>query len=374
MSGAANLRVTLAGAGLSVLVLAGASAAQADGTATDTVAAVAARYPAFDGGKSGSIAAAGSVDDFHATLAAYAALQTLAQGLCALPPISAAGKVVLRSDDDVAALLAYRQLMPLVDGLAREFRAALASVPEEGRFTRDSAGTVAGFAGAAALSSVASLGRLFRSDTKLAEESVALSDADLAAAIEACDLQRFVAVAHLATSAVMARTTTAGLRGRLQSLRELRGVADVAWAAAAAEVAAMERPRITLTREERKRYAAVQTVSLRLKALATTHDRLEVALAAADDASGEPALLRMLRAEALESLLAAEPGAVLLSASVALRGGFSVVSQSIWRADRFYTQGGLAVRYRLERADGTVLGAGLLTQESPAREVHWRKP
>jgi hypothetical protein len=374
VSGVVKLDAALTGAWLSALLLAGAPAARADATAADSVAAVAARYPAFDGGKSGSIAAASSVDGFHATLGAYEALQTLAQGLCALPPIRAAGKVVLRSDDDVAALLAYRQLMPLIDGLARDFRAALASVPEEGRFARESVGTVAGYAGAAAFSSVASLGRLFRSDTKLAEESVALSDADLAAAIEACDLRRFVVVAHLATPEVLARPAAAGLRGRLQSLRELRGAADVAWAAAAAEVAAMERPRITLTREERKRYAVVQTVSLRLKALATTHDRLETALATVDDASGEPALLRLLRAEALENLLAAEPGAVLLSASVALRGGFSVVSQSIWRADRFYSQGGLAVRYRMEKADGTVLGTGLLTQESPAREVHWRKP
>jgi len=340
------------------------------GILTSQKSLIDAQYPKFTGGKSGETAFGSSMDTFHANLFAYGALNSLATKLCAESHLKSASVVFVLSGDDLASVGVMRLVQDQLTELIDSYHKVIKEAPTTGHEKRMAA--LAPYAAAMALSSIADLTRLFRTDLKVSQETVNLSDADLANALSACGTDKFLLSASLATKPLLeAAHDDNSLWGQYKLATELRAQAQAAQLAADAEIATLDKTK-PKNEAERKRYVELQTLSDRVKGLVTAQDKVETLFTGVNDSSKEPNLLRLLRGEALFKKINASPQASLLTATVVLKGGFSVVSQSIWRADKFYSRGGLAVSYRVLKADGSVVAAGVLNEESQPAEVHFR--
>jgi hypothetical protein len=336
------------------------------GILTSQKALIDAKNPQFAGGKSGETTFGSSVDVFHANLYAYSALNTLAGKLCKLETLKNSTAIVL-SSDDLASIAAASLLKEQLDGLITAYNAALNTTPPQGKRL---APLAAGYAAAMALSAAADFTRLFRTDQKVSQEVVTISDSDLANELSACAPQKFLLATSLAMPALLTQVPAVdSLWGKYMKAAALRATAQAVQIADDAELATMDKTKLP-TPLDRSTFIDLQTSTDRLKALSTAHSNLDPLFTGSNDTTKEPNLLRLLRGEALLKK-ASESNTVLLTASVVLKGGFSVVSQSIWRADKFYSRGGLAVSYRAVKTDGSVLAAGVLSEESKPAEVHF---
>lgn len=323
-----------------------------------------AMYPAFSGGKNGDITSGSSLDTFHANLNAYNALTALAGRFCTWPEVETYPALVL-SSDDLAAIATAKILKDQLDGLLADYKDALQTVAPKGERIALIAGA---YAAATALTAVADLTRLFRTDQQVSQETVALSDADFANALSACAPRTFLLASSLATAALLTAPTPGSLWGKYEDAAQLRARAQAVQAEDEAELATIDKSKLT-NRDDRKTFIALQASADRLKAILAAHANLDLVFLGSNDTTKEPNVLRLLRGEALLNKITTTPKIQILTANVILKGGFSIISKSIWRADRFYSRGGLVVSYRLMTPDGSVVKAGIVSQESLPQEV-----
>jgi hypothetical protein len=330
-----------------------------------------AQYPQFPGGKGGGTTFGASVDTFHANLFAYGALNSLANRLCALPVFGNTPQVLVLSADDLDSIAATRLFKNQLNGLVAAYDDVLKTKEPEVTRVAPLAGT---YAAAVALSSLADFTRLFRTDKKVSQESVTLSDSDLANEIAGCldtvsKQHKFLLASSLMLPALLVDSPdSASLWGKYEEAAKLRISAQKLKAEDDAELEALDKAKLT-TKEDHKKFVDLKSSSNRLTALLTVQTNLDSTFTGVSDNTKEPIVLRLLRGEALLKQINNDPKPLLLTTNIVLKGGFSVVSQSIWRADKFYSRGGLAVSYRVENHDGKVLDAGILRAESAPSEV-----
>lgn len=337
-------------------------------------ALVDAQYPKFTGGKAGALTFGTSVDVFHATVNAHRALRDLSIRICNDESLKAVAIVVVVADEDLKAATAHRLVNRQLGELVKAYKALEGD--EARPQTRNS--PVAGaavplYAAATALSSIADLTKLFRSDVKVSPEEVPLTDNDLLSAISACpgfaskvkSSQSFMAVKALDEG----QSIFWSLYKEAQKLREK---AESNGAVQSAELALFDKAKIAAaSKEDKAAFVKLTADTTRRAALITIHDKIEALVSSVDDAK-YPNLLRILRGEEAAKQFEAAKSAngVLLSASIVAKGGFSAVSTSVWRADRLYSRGGVAVSYRVVNPrDQSVLSAGFVDQESGTQEV-----
>lgn len=306
-----------------------------------------AQYPKFTGGKAGETTFGTSVDPFHANFYAYKALGSLASDLAGAlfkQTTLTDKKVLVLSSDDLASIAAYRLLKNQLDELNKAYEASLklASTPTVDLVPPTTPSTsvlktIPIYTAAMALSSIADFTRLFHTDQKVGQEAVTLTDSDLANALIHANPAKFL----LATSLVIPEL----LDEKNSKL----------WA----EYNMANSNRVTVQALPSNMDA---NLAKQFTALLAKHTQLDTIFTGVNETTKEPNILRLLRGEALYNAYQTD-NTVYLTANVVLKGGFSVVSQSIWRQDKFYSQGGVVVSYRAMDKEGKVLAADILSKE-----------
>jgi len=328
-----------------------------------------AQFPKFSGGKSGEIAFSGSsVDSFHANLFAYDALSSLACKLAKNAAFADAKRVLLMSNEDLVSVVATRQVQYQIDQLVKDYKSLL---PEDIKF--EVAITQLPYAVGTALSSIADLGRLFRTDQKISQENISLSDTDLANALIGCDPKKFVLPSSLSLSSYFLDAPNASaLWNAYKEAGDYRSQVISKLKRARVELATMDASKLADKAGDRAKYIQLKTRADRIDSLLERHTSLDGIVLGVNETTKEPILVRLLRGEAIKNVVANKnEKAVLLTASVVLKGGFSVVSQSIWREDKFYSRGGLVISYRAQNPDGSVIASGFMSEESSPARVHF---
>lgn len=346
-----------------------------------------AKYPDFTGGKTGSMTFGSSVDAFHANRYAYSALETVATKICKLDVLKGK-RVLLLSSDDLASIAADRLLMDQLSSLNKAYDTALKPTPPEVELppTKGPYLAVPGlYTAAIALSSIADFTKLFRTDQTVSQEAVTLSDSDLANALigtcVAAPAARakptseataspaaepvqppFFLASYLSIPALLNENSSKLWKGYMAANNN-RANALALQLANDVELSGMDKTKLTT------RYVTLQASSAQIKALLATHAQLDTIFTGVNDTTKEPNLLRLLRGEALLDHFTKNKDTLLLTANIVLKGGFSVVSKSIWREDKFYSRGGLAVSYRVMDTKGTVIAANVVSAESEPAEV-----
>lgn len=330
-----------------------------------------AKYPDFTGGKTGSMTFGSSVGAFHANRYAYSALETVAKKICDSPALKDKNVLVL-SSDDLASIAADRLLKNQIDSLRKAYDAALQSTPPtvertpsmgQDRFSAFDPGL---YTAAVALSSIADFTKLFRTDQTVSQEAVTLSDSDLATALSGCAPRKFLFASSLAIPALLGEKQSLLWLSYLNA-NDLRAQALALQLKNDVAFSGMDKTKLA-TQKEREDYVTLRASSAQIKALLATHAQLDTIFTGVNDTTNEPNLLRLLRGEALLDHFT-NKDTLLLTANIVLKGGFSVVSKSIWREDKFYSRGGVAVSYRVMDKYGTVIAANVVSAESEPAEV-----
>ncbi|QJR16705.1 hypothetical protein [Usitatibacter palustris] len=332
-----------------------------------------AQFPKFTGGKAGALTFGTSVDPFHATVNAQRALRLLGDRICTDKALKAAPTIVIVADEDLKAATAYRLAHRQLDVLVKAYESLAGDDKTPKTRSSPIAAGMAVPAFATALSSIADLTRLFRSDLKVSPEEVAVSENDLLSAIAACEgFAGKVKTSQTMTMKMLdeGQSTFWAAYKKAQTLRaeaEARGPVEVA------ELSVFDKAKIgAASKEDKAAFVKLTADTTRRAALITIHDKIETLVGGASEAK-YPNLLWILRGEEVVKqfdVAKAAPGGVLLSANIVAKGGFSVVSTSIWRSDRFYSRGGVAVSYRVvDPKNQNTLSAGFVDQESDVQRV-----
>lgn len=100
-------------------------------------------------------------------------------------------------------------------------------------------------------------------------------------------------------------------------------------------------------------------------------DATTTRLGASDASTKLPLLLAVIRGELVDQYVTAAER--ILSVKIAVKGGTSLKTSSIWRSDRLYVSGGVVVAYRLTSPEkdgsGKVVRAGVVTEETSFVQV-----
>jgi hypothetical protein len=157
--------------------------------------------------------------------------------------------------------------------------------------------------------------------------------------------------------------------------QDLRAKSEAKGPVEIAELSVIDKTKIAgASKEDKATFVKLTADTARRAALIAIHDKIETLVNGANEAK-YPNLLWILRGEeAIKQFDAAKADeGVLLSASIIAKGGFSVVSQSIWRSDKLYSRGGVAVSYRvLDPKSHKVLSTGFVVEESDVQEVKFK--
>jgi hypothetical protein len=306
-----------------------------------------AEFPKISGGKEGTIEfKSGGADNLHAHVQTYQALSRAASDVCDKVNASLNDKesVVLLSADDIKMSGQYRIALSDLQSLQKMFEDA---VGQKVAIT----GTGLELYGAAiALTTIADFTKLFRTNRTLYAESTTVADEELTNLVAQCIKRSVIYPAVQFDSAIASGTSS--FIDALHGLDVHRAKVD----SLIMELSAKEKR----TPSDEARLAA-------LKTLAARHDKFVTAMAASDEANKTPILFYLLRGEIVANAVKSA-NIPLLTTKISKQGGFSMITSSIWRSDRFFSSGGVVVSYRLV-SNGQLRTAGSVPADSPFVEV-----
>ncbi|MDQ0028117.1 hypothetical protein J2X90_005970 [Variovorax paradoxus] len=310
-------------------------------------------FPGFgpNFGKAGTLTVESAErDKFHVTARSADAFAVVAKQLAAIVKASPSPTLVLFTDADRNAIPVYWGESISLNRLAQETDFLLGKdVAAEGA-ALSTESPAALLAVGSLLSQVAQFAQLFRTDKSLAYSDSVLQDEFLLDMI-ALEASEKVLYPTASLDAQLVFGGASEFATSLQRLLSKRTALELIKAEAGAKTESK-----TDTAPSKKDRAS---------AVLTGLDAMLSRLSTLDPTTKVPGLVTVLRGELAQGLLKVAQGHVL-SVKVAVKGGSSLKTSSIWRSDRLYASGGVVLSYRISDSAslGKIESAGVLTVES----------